>query len=226
MGVFSRMSDIFNSNINAMLDKAENPEKIIRLIIQEMEDTLVEVRSAAARAIADKKQVTRRVSARRREANEWQRKAELAVSKGRDDLAKAALSEKRRVSEAIDANEHELEQIEDGLTKLNDDIAQLQAKLADAKSRQKSLVLRQKTASHRLHVRSQLSDDRINDALSKFESYEQRMDHLEGQVESYDLGRKKGLHDEFAELETDDKVEQELQELKQKVSGHSSAPAQ
>jgi phage shock protein A len=171
MGVFSRMSDIVNSNINAMLDKAEDPEKIIRLIIQEMEDTLVEVRSAAARTIADKKQVTRRVSAQRREANEWQRKAELAVSKGRDDLAKAALTEKRRVNEAIDANERELDQIEDGLAKLNDDIAQLQAKLTDAKSRQKSLVLRQKTASHRLHVRSQLSDDRINDTLSKFESY-------------------------------------------------------
>jgi phage shock protein A len=226
MGVFSRMSDIVNSNINAMLDKAEDPEKIIRLIIQEMEDTLVEVRSAAARAIADKKQVTRRVAAQKREANEWQRKAELAVSKVRDDLAKAALTEKRRVNEAIDANERELDQIEDGLAKLNDDIAQLQAKLADAKSRQKSLVLRQKTASHRLHVRSQLSDDRINDALSKFESYEQRMDHLEGQVESYDLGRKKGLHDEFAELESNDKVEQELAELKQKVGGHSSAPAQ
>jgi len=219
MGVFSRLSDIVNSNLNAMLDKAEDPEKIIRLIIQEMEDTLVEVRSAAARSIAEKKELERRVAAVGRECEEWQRKAELAVSKGRDDLAKAALAEKKHVAETLVALETQQEQIEEGLAKLDDDIAALQEKLTDARNRQKSLELRHKTAAERLKVRSRLHDERIHDAMGRFESYERKMEHLEGKVEAYDLGRKRGLEEEFAELETDDHVADELAALKRRMNG-------
>ncbi|HET6726082.1 MAG TPA: phage shock protein PspA [Gammaproteobacteria bacterium] len=217
MGVFSRMSDIINSNINAMLDKAEDPQKIVRLIIQEMEDTLVEVRSAAARAIADKKELERRIATVSRECDEWQRKAELAVSKGRDDLAKAAIAEKHRVSDALAVLKEQQTHIEAGLDKLNEDIGALQEKLADAKNRQKSLEMRHNTAAHRLQVRSKLHDERINDALGRFEYYEHRMEHMEGKVEAYDLGRQHGLDRQFADLETDDRTEEELAALKERL---------
>lgn len=225
MGVFSRLSDIVNSNINAMLDKAEDPQKIIRLIIQEMEDTLVEVRSAAARSIADRKEMERRIAAVGRERDEWQRKAELAVGKGRDDLAKAALAEKKHVAETLAVLEGQREQAEAGLAKLNEDIAALQEKLADARNRQKSLELRHKTAAERLKVRSRIHDERIHDAMGRFESYERKMEHLEGRVEAYDLGRKRGLVEEFAELETDDHVADELAALKRRMGGEQTDDA-
>ncbi|HET6655593.1 MAG TPA: phage shock protein PspA [Gammaproteobacteria bacterium] len=223
MGVFSRMSDIINSNINAMLDKAEDPEKVVRLIIQEMEDTLVEVRSAAARAIADRKELERRVGMAARECDEWQRKAELAVNKGRDDLAKAALAERKRVGAALDVLKEQHKEVELGLEKLNDDIAALQAKLADAKTRQKSLEMRHNTAAHRLQVRSRIHDERINDALGRFEYYERKMEHMEGKVEAYDLGQKRGLDQQFADLETDEHVEEELAALKQRLGEKKAA---
>jgi phage shock protein A len=212
------MSDIVNSNINAMLDKAEDPQKVVRLIIQEMEDTLVEVRSAAARAIADRKELERRIARASSDCDEWQRKAELAVSKGRDDLAKAALGEKKRIGEALGVLKEQHEEVDLGLAKLNDDIAALKEKLADAKNRQKSLAMRHNTAAHRLQVRSRIHDERINDALGRFEYYERKMEHMEGKVEAYDLGAKRGLDQEFANLETDDHVEEELAALKERLS--------
>jgi phage shock protein A len=221
MGIFSRFTDIVNSNINAILDKAEDPEKLVRLMIQEMEDTLVEVRSAAARAIADKKEITRRLSGIDRDVGDWQRKAELAVAKGRDDLAKAALSEKSRVAAMADSLRAQCQQIDDGLAKLNEDIGRLEAKLSDAKTRQKALLMRHMTASNRLEVRKRLHDGKIDDALGRFEHFERKMEHLEGRVEAYDLGARKTLKDEFANLETEDSIEAELQTLKQKMSAGS-----
>ena len=218
MGVFSRMSDIVNSNINAMLDKAENPEKMVRLIIQEMEDTLVEVRAAAARAIADRKELERRMTHASREAAEWQRRAELAVTKGRDDLAKAALAEKRRIDGAQGSLQEQHREIELGLAKLNDDIAALQAKLADAKHRQKLLETRHDTAAYRLKARSRIHDERINDALGRFDHYERKLENMEGKVEAYDLGKQRDLDREFADLETDEHVEAELAALKARMS--------
>ena len=147
MGIFSRLADIVNSNINAILDRAEDPEKIIRLIVQEMEDTLVEVRSAAVRTIAERKELERRVDALRREQEEWQRRAELAVTRGREDLAKGALIAKTRLSEALAREEHQLAQLAQALDKENEDIAKLQAKLADAKAREKTIVQRHKSAA-------------------------------------------------------------------------------
>ncbi|HSG63606.1 MAG TPA: phage shock protein PspA [Gammaproteobacteria bacterium] len=216
MGIFSRFTDIVNSNITAMLDKAEDPEKIVRLMIQEMEDTLVEVRSAAARLIADKKESARGLATLDREAQDWEAKAELALDKGREDLAKAALIEKAQVQKSADGLRKQQAVLDAGLDKLGEDIGKLEAKLADAKSRQKALIARHHAASRRLEVRKKIHDYRIDDALVRFDHYERRMDDLEGRVEAYDLGAKKDLKQEFSELEAEEAVERELTEMKAK----------
>ena len=217
MGIFSRLADIVNSNINAILDRAEDPEKIIRLIIQEMEDTLVEVRSSAVRTIAEKKEIERRIAALEREQEEWQRRAKLAITKGREDLAKGALLAKARLGEAVAGLDGQLKQIEDGLAKQNEDIAKLQAKLADAKTREQSIAARQKTAAARIKVRTRLHDGRITDAFARFEQVERALDELEGKVEVFDLGRKQTLADELAGLEAEDGVDDELKALKERL---------
>lgn len=216
MGIFNRLSDIVNSNINAILDRAEDPEKIIRLIVQEMEDTLVEVRSAAVKTVAERKEIERRLGELRREAADWEAKAELALSKNREDLAKGALVARAKLNEAADAMAGELKKLEDILAKTNDDIGQLQQKLTDAKAREKSIVARQKTATQRLRVKTQLYDSRITDAFGRFEQIERNLDMLEGKAEVLDMGRRT-LADEIAGLETDDKVEAELAALKARM---------
>ena len=223
MGIFSRLADIVNSNINAILDRAEDPEKLIRLIIQEMEDTLVEVRASAVRTIAEKKEIERRLATLEREQEDWQRRAELAVTKGREDLAKGALLAKARVAEALAALRHQHQQIEDALTKQNEDIAKLQAKLADAKTREKAIIARQKTAANRIRLRTHLYDERITDAFARFEQVERALDEMEGKVESFDLGRKKTLADELAGLEAESSIEEELRALKERL-GNSIHP--
>ena len=219
MGIFTRFSDIVNSNINAILDKAEDPEKIVRLMIQEMEDTLVEVRSAAARSIADKKDLNRKLESLDRELEDWDSKAELAVRKGREDLAKAALVEKSRVAQAADVLKQDYVAVDEGLSKLNEDIARLEAKLEDAKARQKALLARHKTASSRLAARKKIHDYKIDDALIRFEQYTRRIDDVEGRVEAYDLGLPKDLNHEFASLEAEESVAEELEALKKRVKG-------
>jgi phage shock protein A len=226
MGIFTRFSDIVNSNINAILDKAEDPEKIVRLMIQEMEDTLVEVRSAAARSIADKKDLNRKLEALDTELRDWEDKAELALRKGREDLAKAALVEKSRVQAAVDAIKSDYVAVDDGLAKLNEDIARLEAKLEDAKARQKALLARHKTASSRLAARKKIHDYKIDDALVRFEQYTRRIDDVEGRIEAYDLGLPKDLNHEFASLEAEESVRDELEELKRRVHGEPEHAAE
>ena len=218
MSIFSRFTDIVNSNINALLDKAEDPEKMVRLIIQEMEDTLVEVRSASAKTLANKKEIANQIAKYESDASDWEAKAELALSKDREDLARAALQEKKKSAEAAEALSKELAIVEEQISKLQDEIGQLQEKLADAKSRQKAIIMRQKTASSRLEVKKTLDSTKVDNAMGRFEQYERKIDDLESQVEAYDLG-KKTLQDEFAELEASDKVEDELAALKAKVKG-------
>ena len=218
MGIFTRFSDIVNSNINAILDKAEDPEKIVRLMIQEMEDTLVEVRSAAARSIADKKDLNRKLESLEREQRDWEDKAELAVRKGRDDLAKAALVEKSRVATAAEILKQDYLAVDEGLSKLNEDIARLEAKLEDAKARQKSLLARHKTANSRLAARKKIHDYKIEDAMIRFEQYTRRIDDVEGRVEAYDMGLPKDLKHEFASLEAEESVQEEFDALKKRVS--------
>ena len=226
MGIFTRFSDIVNSNINAILDKAEDPEKIVRLMIQEMEDTLVEVRSAAARSIADKKDLNRKLGSLESELADWDEKAELAMRKGREDLAKAALVEKSRVQAAADAVKSDYAAVDDGLAKLNDDIARLEAKLQDAKARQKALLARHKTANSRLAARKKIHDYKIDDAMVRFEQYTRRIDDVEGRIEAYDLGLPKDLRHEFAGLEAEESVQKELDELKRRVQGDARQAAE
>ena len=217
MSIFSRFNDIIHSNINAMLEQAEDPEKIIRLVIQEMEDTMVEVRTNAAKTIADQKTLRRQLERLQHQSIQWGQKAELAINKDREDLARAALAEKNRIQAAIEQLEKEAVIVEEQLDGLNNDIGQLQAKLSEAKTRKKSLDLRWKTANNRLKVRGKLSDSRVDNAMLQFEHLERKMDTLEGRVEAHDLGQEKSLEDEFAELAAEDTIEQELAELKKRL---------
>jgi phage shock protein A len=226
MGIFTRFSDIVNSNINAILDKAEDPEKIVRLMIQEMEDTLVEVRSAAARSIADKKDLNRRIETLERDLSNWDGKAELALRKGREDLAKAALVEKSRVAAAVDALKQDYLAVDEGLAKLNEDISRLESKLDDAKTRQKALLARHKTANSRLAARKKIHDYKIDDAMVRFEQYTHRIDDVEGRVEAYDLGLPKDLNHEFASLEAEESIKAELDALKRRVAEGKAATAE
>jgi phage shock protein A len=228
MSIFSRLTDIVNSNINSILDRAQDPEKIIRLIIQEMEDTLVEVRSGAVRTIADQKESERRLAALRREHDDWQRRAEFALTKNRDDLAKGALLAKARSAESLKLLESQVAQIAAALAKQNEDIGKLQAKLADAKARERTIVARQKSAATRIKIRGKLYDERITDAFARFEQVERSLDELEGKAEAYDLGRKATLHEELAGIEAEAGVDEELAALKKRMGnsiGGNSVPA-
>jgi phage shock protein A len=225
MSVFSRLGDIINANINALLEKAEEPEKIIRLMIQEMEDTLVEIRSAAAKCIADKKELRRHIDNLQREHGEWARRAELAVRREREDLARAALAEKQAISESIERLQHELTQLDGQMEKFNQDISKLQAKLGDAKNRQRSIVLRHKTATTQLAARKHIHNDRIDEMLFRFENAERKIDRIESEGEAMDMGRRKTLAEEIAGLEDSDSVEAELADLKQQVGGAKEGTA-
>ena len=195
-------------------------------MIQEMEDTLVEVRSAAARSIADKKDLNRKLGLLEREQNDWDSKAELALRKDREDLAKAALIEKSRASAASESLKADYTVIDEGLAKLNDDISRLETKLLDAKARQKSLLARHKTANSRLAVRKKIHDYKIDDAMIRFEQYTRRIDDVEGRIEAYDLGLPKDLNHEFAGLEAEEAVAKELDELKKRVSANTDDVAE
>ena len=221
MSIFSRLTDIVNSNINTIVARAEDPRKIIRLIIQEMEDTLVEVRSAAVQTIAERKELERRLAMLSRDEAEWQRKAELALSRDREDLARGALQARAHVARAREDLEAQCRQIAGGLAQQNEDIAKLQAKLADAKSREQALVSRHGLASSRVKLRETLYDERITDAFGRFEQVERNLDVLEGRAESYDLGRR-SLADELAGLEADEAVEGELHAMKAKLKRDAS----
>lgn len=218
MSIFSRFTDIIDANINSLLEKAEDPEKIIRLMVQEMEDTLVEIRSAAAKCIADRKEQRRYADFLAREQNEWGKRAELAVRQGREDLARAALAEKQTLVDESEQIEHETSLLDQQLEKFNSDISQLQGKLNDAKTRQRSIIIRHKTASSQLAARKHIHDDKIDEMLFRFENAERRIDRVEAQGEALDIGRRKGLADEIAGLEDDDRVEEALKALKSKVN--------
>jgi phage shock protein A len=222
MSIFSRLSDIINSNISALLDKAENPEKMIRMVIQEMEETLVEVRSGTAKVIADKKTLTRRLEQLRKQASDWEAKAELALSKGREDLAKAALLEKSSINSSIDITEADLAKLDETLDKLSVEIEQLQAKLNDARARQKTIVMRGKATESRLHVNMHLNSSSIDNAMDKFEYYEKKIDMMEGQMDSAHI-EQRGLQSEFDELEKQESIDKELEALKNKLNKGSES---
>jgi len=216
MGIFSRLSDIINSNINSLLDKAEDPEKMIRMVIQEMEETLVEVRSTTAKIIADKKELVRRNEKLGKQAQDWQQKAELALSKQREDLAKAALIEKAQVNEVIELVREDMVKLDESLDKLSREIEQLQVKLNDARARQKAMLMRHSATQSRQAVNSKLYNTNIDNAMNRFEHFERKIDSMESEIEATVIGRK-GIAAEFEALEKDGKIEQELAALKAKL---------
>ncbi len=218
MGIFSRMSDIINSNINALLDSAEDPEKMIRLIIQEMEDTLVEVRSSSARVLADRKTAERKRGQIALEAADWEEKAKLAISKGREDLARAALQEKRIIEQELESVGAELTATDDHIDQLNEEISQLQQKLSDAKAKQKALLMRSKTVESRMAVKRQVNRSELDQAFNKFDKFERRMDNLEGELEAMDLGREGGLAAEIEALQEDEWLSEELDRLRESMA--------
>ncbi|MEM6683021.1 MAG: phage shock protein PspA [Pseudomonadota bacterium] len=226
MGIFSRLTDIINSNITDVLDRAEDPKKMIRMVIQEMEDTLVEVRTSAARTIADRKDIERQLRRMDDAQVSWTEKAELALRKGREDLAKGALIEKAQVADMAAALTEELQLISDGLERHEEDIYKLESKLKEAKAKQQSLLTRQQTATNQIKMRKQFTSSRVDDAFARFESLERRVDSAEGVVESYDLAKAPGktLDQELAELAAEDSVQDELEALKRKLSGTSAKP--
>jgi phage shock protein A len=220
MSIFSRLSDIINSNISALLDKAENPEKMIRMVIQEMEETLVEVRSGTAKVIAEKKTLSRRAEQLRKQATDWESKAELALTKGREDLAKAALLEKANIQASIEITENDLAKLDETLDKLSSEIEQLQAKLNDARARQKTLVMRSTATQSRVDVHQQLNSHTIDNAMDKFEYYERKIDQMEGQIDSSHI-EARGLQSKFDELEKQEAIDKELEALKSKLQQNS-----
>jgi phage shock protein A len=226
MGIFSRMADIINSNINSMLDQAEDPEKMIRLIIQEMEDTLVEVRSSSARVLADRKAASRRLEQVRTEASGWEDKARLAIAKGREDLARAALQEKRAIEEEVALVEAELRATDEHIEQLNEEVSKLQQKLSDARAKQKAMLMRGKTVESRIKVKRQMQREALDTAFQRFEHFERRMDTLESQLESMDIGRdvSPDLAAEIDALQEDERISEELERLRSEMGDGTQGP--
>jgi len=217
MSVFKRFSDVLNSNVNAMLDKAENPEKLVRMIISEMESTLLNVRTESAKTIADKKEMERQIKNYEAEIELWQKRAELALEKGRDDLAKQALQEKHRIEQAIEAQSKEFNALEASLERLDHDIAKLQSKLNEAVARRKAIVARHETVKATIHMRKRMDTNGIDEALYRFDRFEKRMDQMEAEVEAMDLGRNVSLSQQIDSLQVNEDLDKELEDLKAKM---------
>ncbi len=225
MGIFSRTRDIIAANFSELLDQADDPAKMIRMIILEMEETLVEVRASAARTIADQKEMHRHTVKLDRLQADWGEKANLALSKDREDLARAALMEKRKAADMAEQLQAEIAVLDDALRAYEQDIAKLQNRLREARSRQTQIAARLESAENRYKLRTLMTNERVDEALTRFDQLERRVDYAEGRADALglDQGGKKSLADEFAALEGGDKVDEELEEMKRAL-GKGDAP--
>jgi phage shock protein A len=214
MGIFSRTRDIIAANVTDLLNKAEDPAKMIRMIILEMEETLVEVRASAARSIADQKEMRRQIAKLDRLQDNWLEKAELALSKDREDLAKAALQEKQKAADMADELQAEITVLDDALRAYEADIAKLQGKLREARARQNAIQSRLESAHNRVRMREMYAGPKVEEAFSRFDLLERHVDLAEGQADSLSLAQPKSLDEEIAELRNAEKVEAELEALK------------
>ncbi len=225
MGIFSRTRDIIAANFTDMLDKADDPSKMIRMIILEMEETLVEVRASAARTIADQKEMHRHTVKLDRLQADWGEKAQLALSKDREDLARAALVEKKKASDMSEQLKAEIAVLDDALRAYEQDIAKLQNRLREARSRQTAIAARLESAENRAKLRTLMSTERTDEALARFDQLERRVDYAEGRADALSIADSSGkpsLSDEIAALEGSDKVDEELEEMKRAL-GKSGA---
>jgi phage shock protein A len=214
MGIFTRFRDIISSNINSMLDKAEEPEKLIRLMIREMEDTLVEIKTACAGVMAGSKKIQRQLEDLRERVGYWEEKAELAVNKGRDDLAREALIEKRKFSRQTDSLENELAEHEDLIRQYQDDIRQLEEKLKSARDKQRMLVQRHIHAQSKIRAQKEIRRIDSSETMIKFDELENRIESMEAEADLVNYARKTSLEEEFERLSVDEEIENELQALK------------
>ncbi|QIG80259.1 phage shock protein PspA [Stakelama tenebrarum] len=219
MGIFSRTRDIIAANVTDLLDKAEDPAKMIRMIILEMEETLVEVRASAARTIADQKEMRRHITKLEKLQESWTEKAELALSKDREDLAKAALIERQKAADMCEQLESEISVLDEALKASEEDIAKLQNKLREARTRQNSIMTRLETANNRYRMREMTNGSRMSEAFSRFDMLERRVDFAEGRADAAGMGdQPKTLDEEINELRSSEKVEAELEALKKRVN--------
>lgn len=216
MGIFSRTRDIIAANFNDLLDKADDPAKMIRMIIMEMEETLVEVRASAARTIADQKEMQRHVGKLERLQADWAEKAQLALSKDREDLARAALVEKNKATDMGEQLKAEIGVLDDAMRAYEQDIEKLQTRLREARSRQTAIAARLESAENRVRLRSLLTNERVDEALARFDQLERRVDYAEGRADALNLadGKAPSLADEIAALAGQDKVDEELEAMK------------
>jgi phage shock protein A len=214
MSIFSRTRDIFAANMTELLDRAEDPARMIRMIILEMEETLVEVRASAARSIADGKEMRRALKRLDELQSSWTEKAELALSKDREDLAKAALIERQKAADMAEGLQAEIDQIEETLKGYEADIAKLMGKLREARSRQNAIASRLESAVTRAKARELLNGGRTEDAFSKFDMLERRADFAEGRADALGMTGPKSLEEEIAELQASEKVDAELEAMK------------
>ncbi len=222
MGIFTRFKDIVASNISAMLDKAEDPEKLIKLMIREMEDTLIELKSSCAGTIASQKKVGRLLEDAREKEAFWSQKADLAVTKGRDDLARQALIEKRRFTQRIEAVEEELTELESIADQYRDDIQELENKLKTAREKQRLLVQRHIRATSKKQAQQEIRRADSAEIMQKFEEMETHIERMEAEADLVNFGRKNNLEQAFDTLEADDEIETQLKALKSLKSEKNS----
>lgn len=218
MGIFSRFSDIISANMNSMLDKAEDPEKMIRLMIREMEDTLVDIKASCAGTMAQTAKSNREMSELNEKLTRWADRAELAVSKGKEDLAREALLEKRAIQKRIDVVNEDITHFQEIINQYKSDISELECKLEQARNKHKVLVQRHVRAQKSHQAQSNIRNANTKTAMMKFDKFEQRIERMEAETDLVNYGVSETLDDSFSSLETDEEIENELNALKEKNS--------